>query len=241
MEACVAIVGAGDARLLVVRIATFNIQHGAAAAGGTGTLDGLIDACRGLDADLLALQEVDRGVGRTGRVDQAAEIAGALGMTYTFGSTRRIDGGDYGNALLVRGDLAEVRVISLERRFRTEPRCLVTATATIGGDAYSVGVTHLGVDNALAHHQLIQTIDTMAVMASPRVIAGDFNLHPDEVLPTTTAEGYELVLTAPTFPNIDPVVQIDHVALLGLEAKDVDVASTPVSDHRALVVDVAPT
>jgi len=222
-----------------VRIATFNIQHGAPADGGTGTLPELVEACRALDADLLALQEVDRGVARTGRVDQAAEIADALGMTYTFGTARKLDGGDYGNALLVRGDLADVRVLPLERRFRTEPRCTLTATATIDGTAYTVGVTHLGVDNALAHHQLMQTVDAMAGTPRPRIILGDFNLHPDEVLPTTTAEGYHLVLTAPTFPNIDPKVQIDYAALAGLVARDVEVLSTSVSDHRALVVDVA--
>jgi len=222
-----------------VRIATFNIQHGAAADGGVGTPVELVEACQGLDADLLALQEVDRGVSRTGRADQVAEVAEALGMTYTFGAARKLDGGDYGNALLVRGDLADVRVLALERRFRTEPRCIVTATATIDGVAYAVGVTHLGVDNALARHQLMQTFDAMAGTPRPRIVLGDFNLHPDEVLPTTTAEGYDLVLSAPTFPNLEPKVQIDYAALGGLVARDVEVISTRISDHRALVVDVA--
>lgn len=224
-----------------MRIATFNIQHGVAADGGVSNIDSVIEACRDLDADLLALQEVDRGVGRTGRIDQAAEIASALDSTYTFGVACKLDGGTYGNALLVRGELSDVRVVSLERRFRTESRCLITATATIAGQEYSVGVTHLDVDNALAHHQLMQTVDAMAGSPRPRIVAGDFNLHPDEVLPTTTTEGYSLVLTAPTFPNIGPKVQIDYVALDGLEAKDVQVVSTAVSDHRALVVDVAPS
>ncbi len=73
----------------------------------------------------------------------------------------------------------------------------------------------------------------------PRIVLGDFNLHPDEVLPTTTAEGYDLVLSAPTFPNLEPKVQIDYAVLGGLVARDVEVVSTRISDHRALVVDVA--
>lgn len=224
-----------------MRIATFNIRHGEGADGGAGRVEELVAACESLSADVLALQEVDRGVGRSGGVDQAAKVAEALGASYTFGTTTRIGDGDYGNALLVRGELADVRHVALPRRFRSEPRAVIVARATVGGVPLSIAATHLTTDNDLAREQLEAVLDLLASMPHPRVLVGDLNLPPGEVLPYTTAEGYQLVRTGPTFPNEAPRVQIDAIAVTGLEAHDVEVVATPVSDHRAVVVELSPT
>ncbi|WP_371493933.1 endonuclease/exonuclease/phosphatase family protein [Kitasatospora sp. NBC_00374] len=76
-----------------VRVATFNVLHGRVVrAGRPGALppDGraagpLADAVASLDADVLALQEVDHLQDRSGRIDQAraaAEAAGAVDWRY---------------------------------------------------------------------------------------------------------------------------------------------------------------
>ena len=61
-----------------MRIATFNIQHG---LGPDGRVDNrrLADAVAALDADVVALQEVDRRQARSGGVDQARLCADAMG------------------------------------------------------------------------------------------------------------------------------------------------------------------
>lgn len=221
-----------------MRIATFNIQHGRGADGGSPDLDELIETCVGFDADVLALQEVDRNAARSSNADQAKEIAQAMGASYTFGTTQRVSGGEYGNALIVRGELADVRVVSLVRRLRDEPRVAITATLIVDGHKLGVAATHLSVDNSLAGEQLIEVVDMLAERPPPRMLIGDLNLPVDEVLPITTAERYQLVRTAPTFPNHAPREQIDHIALCGLVGGDVEVLSTPISDHRAVVVEV---
>lgn len=60
-----------------LRVATFNIQHG---LGPDGRVDNhrLADAVAGLDADVVALQEVDRRQSRSGGVDQALLCARAM-------------------------------------------------------------------------------------------------------------------------------------------------------------------
>ncbi|PBC75652.1 endonuclease/exonuclease/phosphatase family metal-dependent hydrolase [Streptomyces sp. TLI_235] len=72
----------------LVRLATFNVLHGrqilddgrpSLTASGTATVHPLIDAVATLDADVVALQELDRFQERSGRVDQARAIAEATG------------------------------------------------------------------------------------------------------------------------------------------------------------------
>ena len=61
-----------------LRFGTFNILHGKSLAAGTVREDELRAAAVGLDTDVLALQEVDRGQPRSQKVDQAAAVAEAL-------------------------------------------------------------------------------------------------------------------------------------------------------------------
>ena len=52
--------------------------------------------------DLVALQEVDNKAGRSGRVDQATELARLTGMRPVFGANIPLQGGHSGNAILSR-------------------------------------------------------------------------------------------------------------------------------------------
>lgn len=62
-----------------MRVASFNIRSGLG-DDGCADPDRLAGELSGLDADVLALQEVDRAQERSGRVDQAALAAGAAGV-----------------------------------------------------------------------------------------------------------------------------------------------------------------
>jgi endonuclease/exonuclease/phosphatase family metal-dependent hydrolase len=64
-----------------VRLATFNILHGMALPSGAVSASTLRAAVSTLDADVIGLQEVDRGQPRSSEVDQTAEAAAALGAT----------------------------------------------------------------------------------------------------------------------------------------------------------------
>ena len=65
--------------MALLRVATFNLLHGMEPASGATDPDALGDAVRAIDADVIGLQEVDRGQPRTGGIDQTALVAGALG------------------------------------------------------------------------------------------------------------------------------------------------------------------
>ncbi len=62
-----------------MRLASFNVLHGRSLADGQVSTERLVAACASLDADVLALQEIDRNQGRSGHVDQTAAVADGMG------------------------------------------------------------------------------------------------------------------------------------------------------------------
>jgi endonuclease/exonuclease/phosphatase family metal-dependent hydrolase len=63
----------------IMRLATWNLLHGRSLAAGAVDGDELYRSVALLDADILAVQEVDRGQLRSGGTDQAALVADAAG------------------------------------------------------------------------------------------------------------------------------------------------------------------
>jgi endonuclease/exonuclease/phosphatase family metal-dependent hydrolase len=70
--------------MTVLRLATYNLLHGLDLRSGRVELDAAAEAIAGLDADVVAVQEVDRGLTRSGECDQVAELAARLGRTGIF-------------------------------------------------------------------------------------------------------------------------------------------------------------
>jgi len=70
---------AGVPRIVRVRLATFNILHGRSLVDDRVDVDRFADAVRSLDADVLALQEVDRDQPRSHRADLTTVAADAAG------------------------------------------------------------------------------------------------------------------------------------------------------------------
>lgn len=223
-----------------MRIVTFNVQHGRTPAGAVDTA-ALASFCAGLDADLLALQEVDVGARRSGRVDQAAAVAAAAGTAGVFGAARRLGvRGRYGNALLVRGQVRQARTVRLPRLVRRERRAAVLASVEVGGRRLSVAATHLSTDRGDAVLQLGVVLEALDALPPPRLVLGDLNLRPGAAVPALERAGHSVAPTGQaTYPAADPFLRIDHVSVLGLEVERVEVLdAAPVSDHRPLLVEL---
>ncbi len=114
-----------------MRLATFNILHGRSVHDGSVELDRLINSVRELDADVLALQEVDCDQARSGMADLTAVAAEAMravshrfvaAISGTPGATWMAATGDeqpgttaYGIALLSRFPAESWQVVRLPR------------------------------------------------------------------------------------------------------------------------------
>jgi len=119
-------------------VVSYNIRHG---VGMDDRLDLERTAAtlRRLQPDIVALQEVDEGVGRSGRVDQPARLGELLGMEHAFGSFMEYQGGRYGLAILSRHPIRSVTSVRL--RDGNEPRVALAVVLELreSGGAASAG------------------------------------------------------------------------------------------------------
>lgn len=232
----------------MLRLATFNIKHGAPADKYRAKPQLVGEACAQLEADILALQEVDNNTFRVNRNDLTAQAAKATGMNAVFAKTMQFYAGSYGNALLVRGDIQDVEIVALggSKRFKLarqhikfgyEPRNALVATARINNQDISVGATHLTTEPGLQKQQLFQVLQRLYERPAPRVLLGDLNMTHRQIAAAGLLSAMDFVRAKPTFPVHEPRKQIDHIALDGLRHVHNQTHHMAVSDHLSLTVD----
>jgi endonuclease/exonuclease/phosphatase family metal-dependent hydrolase len=234
---------------------------------GAVELDRLEAAIRALDADVLALQEVDCDQPRSAMADLTALAAEAMGavshrfvaaISGTPGATWMAATGDeqpgtaaYGIALLSRFPTQSWQVLRLPRipmRFpmylpgpsrvqvvNEEPRAAMVARLDTPLGPLTVANTHLSFVPGWHRVQLRRLIRDVRGFPGPRVLMGDLNM--------TAGRRWRFrgLCEAPTFPADEPDRQLDHILTDddGLRADRCCAPRLPISDHRALVVDVS--
>lgn len=218
-----------------MRLVTWNVQTARPNPDGPADVSRLVAHLQALDADVVALQELDRGLRRSGGVDQAEVVALGLGGHLVWAPTVRRGHGSYGHGLVVvRGEVVRVRDVPLGGT--REPRVLLVAELDLDDRRWTVGATHLSRRRRCARGQLVRCLDELVAHPAPRVLLGDLNLTRRHVLPWSTAAGFHLVDGPPTHSTRRPIVtgKIDHVLVSGAQVTASATHHLDVSDHRAL-------
>jgi endonuclease/exonuclease/phosphatase family metal-dependent hydrolase len=255
-----------------MRMATFNILHGRSVHDGNVDLERLRASVKQLDADVLALQEVDLDQHRSAKADLTAvaaeamhavshrfvaAIAGTPGATWMAATGREQPGtAAYGIALLSRYPAQTWQVLYLPRipmRFpmylpgprrvqvvHEEPRAAVITRLDTPLGPLTVANTHLSFVPGWNRVQLRRLIRDLRGFAEPRVLMGDLNMAPPTPARWT---GLHPLGSAKTFPADVPDRQLDHILTddRRLRVDSCEAPTLPISDHRALVVDVSRT
>jgi endonuclease/exonuclease/phosphatase family metal-dependent hydrolase len=231
-----------------LRVMSYNIHTG---IGTDKKLDlrRLAEAITRERPDLVGLQEVDRGVERTGRVDQIEELARLTGMHYAFAPNLAYQGGWYGVAILSRFPILSTEHARYRHLREAERRGYLRVAVSVGGRAVSFVTTHLDYqhdDNRL--YETRQLLEALPRTDSPLIVAGDFNEEPG-------GASYQLMLSrfadawsaggaegnGLTYPADQPRKRIDyifHAPREGTRARLARVVESLASDHRALVAEI---
>lgn len=214
-----------------VRVATFNVHH-------CEGRDGVVDAGRvarvieRTGAEVVALQELDLALARTGLTNQPGELSAATGLTVEFHSLLSSGDGRYGIALAAPEPLHSEK-IPLPRVASEEPRAAVVARWR--------GITFVGTHLSRSRRARAAQVEALAAIGRraerPVVIMGDLNQRLGGLGPLTAA-GF-----APARRRI-PLRHraIDHIlAGPGLRISGERTYRTRASDHPALAADVEPS
>lgn len=223
-----------------MRAATFNIRHGRPPKARRADHPRLLDAVRSLDADVVALQELDRGTRRVGGVDQPDLIARGTGSHVEFAMAIDHDGGEYGIALATRSAPVRTEVLRLPGAGEPRVALLTTIEHDDGDDSprrWTVGCTHLTTRPGEAVAQLRLVLAALAEMAGagPAVLLGDLNLGPDRVGPVLADAGWVAAPSGPTHPATRPDRRIDWVLVRHATVRSAHVVDVRASDHLPLV------
>lgn len=208
-----------------LRVLCYNIHYG---QGNDGQYDvqRLASVIKQAKPDLVALQEVDVGVERSGRVHQARRLAELTGLSVRYGPTQHYQGGLFGNAVLTRLPIEDVHIQPLPYTESTPekvtyPRGAIAVTLrSESGRKFQFISTHFQhnlPEDRVAQAKAINQFFA-ADATTPAILAGDMNARPDSEPIQILREAWESAIDAsqaPTAPSKKPTSRIDYIFYRG--------------------------
>jgi endonuclease/exonuclease/phosphatase family metal-dependent hydrolase len=210
------------------------------------------DQPRSMGADLTAVAAEAMGA-----VDSqfVAALAGTPGGTWMAATgTEQPGSAAYGIALLSRFPVSSWRVVRLPTlrgrgpvwfrdskraaMVRDEPRVAVAAVVEGPHGQLTVANTHLSFVPFWNSWQLRRLVGSLAGTREPLVLMGDLNMEPEQA---ERVSGLRPLAAGLTFPADAPGRQLDHLLARGpvRATGAAEAVPLPLSDHRALAVDLA--
>ncbi|HEX3799414.1 MAG TPA: endonuclease/exonuclease/phosphatase family protein [Verrucomicrobiae bacterium] len=234
---------------VTLRVMTYNIQHGAGA-------DNKIDFARTAAAinaehpDIVALEEVDKGVQRTDRRDLTAELAALTGLTGYFSNNFNFQGGEYGNAILTRFPILQQTNTHYVMIRPKEQRGIIQLILDVHGHKVLFMTTHIDYRRE-NEERLLNVGEIKRIIQQypglPMILCGDFNDFPQTPVYNAMRESFDDTWALVgqgngwTFPSPKPNRRIDYIWLSpdkSIEPLKAWVPDTQASDHRPLVADL---
>ena len=204
-----------------LRVLCYNIHYGQG-TDGNYDVERLAEVINRSKPDLVALQEVDVGVRRSGRVHQAEQLGKLTKMAVRFGPTQHYEGGLFGNAVLTRLPIIDVVIQPLPYTESTPervtyPRGAIAVTLGLpNGQPIRFISTHFQhnvpadrLSEAKAINRLFSGDEDL-----PSILAGDMNATPDSQPIAELQKHWSNTWgqdESPTAPSIKPKSRIDYI------------------------------
>ena len=205
-----------------LRVLCYNV-HWCKGTDGKYDVARLADVINKAKPDLVALQEVDVGVKRSGRVHDVRELSKLTGLAARFGPTQHYEGGLFGNAVMTRLPILDVAIHPLPYTESTEERTTYPRGAiavTIQGPDekplrfVSTHFQHNVPDDRVAEAKAINKLFAADDDGLRTILAGDMNAVPDAEPITELLKKWTNAIdetATPTAPATKPRSRIDYV------------------------------
>ena len=231
-----------------LRVMTYNIHVG---IGMDKKLDlqriaGVINAQH---PDLVGLQEVDRGVARTQRIDEIVELAKLTRMNYDYAFNLRYQGGQYGVAILSRFPIIAMDHRLYQNTREAERRGFIRGEIVANGRTVHFVTTHLDYqyeDGRLFEAQ--QLLAAIKDVKGPLIVVGDFNDIPSgrayQLMHNEFGDAWAESRTTDlgfSYPADKPTKRIDYIFFRStdrIRTKRAWLVETQASDHLPVVADL---
>jgi len=212
----------------------------------------IVEVLRELDPDVVALQEVLSENTKKCEDNQPRYIAEELGLDYTFGEVRQMNGSGYGNAILSHLPMTLAENFNLSHVGREERGCLRTDLVLSAQTTLHVYNVHLGTAYHERRHQGRKLVEsdvlTREDVTGPRILLGDFNEWLPGLASRLLTEHFGSVDLrqhlgrSRTYPGFLPFLYLDHMYFddsLKLERAMLHRTGKAIvaSDHLPLVAD----
>lgn len=214
-------------------VATFNIHHGRGRDGKVD-LDRTAAVISDMAPDLIALQELDVELDRSGRIDQPLSLGAAIGMEVHFFPTLTVGEGQYGIGLAA-GDELWCNFEELPRIGDDERRIAVIARWR----DMNVVTAHL---SRVPRARALQT-QALAKIAGeldgPTIVLGDLNQPARDLMPLAKLGFRRARPLIPLRWWLRPHPRVDHILLRPpLVARRARLVPTRWSDHSAVIAEI---
>lgn len=209
-----------------VKILSYNVRN---CRGMDDVVDyqRVADVIKRIDAEVVALQELDSASQRSGGVVVLDELARLTGMHKTFGASIDYQGGKYGIGVLTKEKPVSWKRIPLPGREEARSLLIVELKDLV------LGCTHfsLNQEDRLSSAHIVS--NSFNDYDKPVFLAGDLNAVPEsEVM--EVFEDYWNILTntsVPTIPSDNPSKCIDYILGLKSEGRTYITNKTVVEDE----------
>ena len=231
------------------RVMSYNIHHGEGLDGKVD-LERIAALVKKEAADIVALQEVEKGVERTKRRDLPAELAALTGMTCVFSNNYNFQGGEYGNAVLTRYQVKGWTNTHYKMLRPGEQRGILQLKLDVRGREVVIMNTHI--DFRPDDSERLLNTETISQLVSnnsgtPIILCGDFNDVPEsrtyERLAALFVDSWKVAGTGLgfTIPAEGPKKRIDYIWISRgsrIIPLKMWVPETRASDHLPIVAEL---
>lgn len=166
---------------ITLKVMTFNIHHGENNLGKTN-LTRVVELLKQHKPDFVALQEIDSGVVRSGKLNQMRIMSLLSGYHEAFAKAIDLQGGKYGLGILSKHPIESVQQLKLPNPESTEPRLLMCALIPLSDSKY-IRFCNTHLDHRSAINRGLQAAvinENLQNSLYPVILGGDFNATADD-------------------------------------------------------------